>query len=137
MALQSSGQISIDDIRTELSSSSGSLRTLSAAAGKSTPDAMSEFYGYSNLKSFSSSTVTTFNGACPFNGSIASLTQTYYHNGTGSQPATGDTCYSDSSGTTPLSAGYYVIGGSSGLGNRQYMQIISGGQVDLGSPDFC
>jgi hypothetical protein len=47
MALQSSGAISISQIRTELGSGSGSLRTLSAAAGKSTPDAMSEFYGYS------------------------------------------------------------------------------------------
>lgn len=48
MALPSSGQISISQIKTELNSSSGSLRGLSAAAGKSTPDAMSEFYGYSN-----------------------------------------------------------------------------------------
>jgi len=47
MALQSSGCITINQIRTELSSASYSLRTLSAAAGKSTPDAMSEFYGYS------------------------------------------------------------------------------------------
>ena len=47
MPLQSSGAISISQIRTELGSSSYSLRTLSAAAGKSTPDAMSEFYGYS------------------------------------------------------------------------------------------
>lgn len=56
MALQSSGQISISDIQTELSNTSGSLRTLSAAAGKSTPDAMSEFYGYS---SFSTVPVTS------------------------------------------------------------------------------
>lgn len=48
MALQTSGAISISDIKTELGSSSNSLRTLSAAAGFSTPDAMSEFYGYSN-----------------------------------------------------------------------------------------
>jgi hypothetical protein len=47
MALQSSGAISISQIKTELGSSSNSLRDLSAAAGKSTPDAMSEFYGYS------------------------------------------------------------------------------------------
>lgn len=47
MALPSSGAISISQIKTELGNSSGSLRTLSAAAGKSTPDAMSEFYGYS------------------------------------------------------------------------------------------
>ena len=48
MALPSSGPLSIDDIRTELGSSSGSLRTLSAAAGKSTPDAISEFYDIPN-----------------------------------------------------------------------------------------
>jgi hypothetical protein len=48
MALQSSGAISISQIKTELTSSSNSLRTLSAAAGFSTPDAMSEFYGYTS-----------------------------------------------------------------------------------------
>jgi hypothetical protein len=48
MALQTSGAISISQIKTELGSSSNSLRTLSAAAGKSTPDAMSEFYGYAS-----------------------------------------------------------------------------------------
>jgi hypothetical protein len=49
MALQTSGAISISQIKTELGSSSNSLRALSAAAGKSAPDAMSEFYGYSSL----------------------------------------------------------------------------------------
>jgi hypothetical protein len=49
--LQSSGAISIDNIRTELgqAQANSSLRTLSSLAGKSTPDAMSEFYGYSNV----------------------------------------------------------------------------------------
>jgi hypothetical protein len=47
MALQSSGAISIDDIRTEVGYTVGSLATLSTAAGKSAPHAMSEFYGYS------------------------------------------------------------------------------------------
>lgn len=51
MPLQSSGAISISDIKAELGSSSNSLRTLSAAAGFSTPDAMSEFYGFSNAPS--------------------------------------------------------------------------------------
>ena len=49
MALQTSGAISISQIKTELSSASNSLRALSSLAGKSTPDAMSEFYGYSNV----------------------------------------------------------------------------------------
>ena len=48
MALQSSGAISINDIRNELGTSDGSLRNLSATAGFGTPDSMSEFYGYSN-----------------------------------------------------------------------------------------
>jgi hypothetical protein len=48
MALQTSGPISISNIKAELGSTSNSLRALSAAAGKSTPDAMSEFYGYAS-----------------------------------------------------------------------------------------
>jgi len=54
MALQSTGAISIDNIRTELQQAQGnnSLRSLSATAGKSTPDAMSEFYGYSFATAF-------------------------------------------------------------------------------------
>ena len=47
MPLQSSGPISFSQIKTELTSSSNSLRALSAAAGFSSPDAVSEFYGYS------------------------------------------------------------------------------------------
>lgn len=49
MALQTSGAISINNIKGELSSTSNSLRALSAAAGFSTPDAMSEFYGYASF----------------------------------------------------------------------------------------
>ena len=48
MTLQSSGTISISQIKSELGSSSNSLRTLSAAAGKSAPDGLTEFYGYSS-----------------------------------------------------------------------------------------
>lgn len=74
MPLQGSGEISISQIRTELIniSTSYSLRTLSSAAGKSAPDAMSEFYGYS---------------ACPPNGTFyTSFCSGYdlyytYHNG--------------------------------------------------------
>jgi len=52
MALPSSGQISLDQIRTELGTSSGDLRTLSAAAGFSTPDQFSDFYGFSASTEF-------------------------------------------------------------------------------------
>lgn len=53
MALQSSGSISMSEIGGELSNSSRSLRTLSAAAGFSTPDSFSDFYSYSAGGSFS------------------------------------------------------------------------------------
>jgi hypothetical protein len=49
MALPISGALSISQIKTELGSASNSLRTLSGLAGFSTPDAISEFYGYSSL----------------------------------------------------------------------------------------
>ena len=59
MALQSSGAISIDNIRTELGQAQGnnSLRSLSSLAGKSTPDAMSEFYGFSSATEFAISEI--------------------------------------------------------------------------------
>lgn len=49
MALPSSGQLSLNDIRVELGAASTnvSLRALSNTAGFSVPDAVSEFYGYS------------------------------------------------------------------------------------------
>jgi hypothetical protein len=52
MPLPTSGQLSISQIRNEQVNNGGfgstySLRQLSANAGKSTPDAISEFYGYS------------------------------------------------------------------------------------------
>ena len=54
MALQTTGAISIDDIRKELgqAQANSSLRSLSSLANKSTPDAMSEFYGFSAATAF-------------------------------------------------------------------------------------
>jgi len=50
MTLPASGQLSLKDIGVELSITAGnqaSLRSMSSTAGFSTPDAVSEFYGYS------------------------------------------------------------------------------------------
>jgi len=123
MALQSSGPISITDIRTELGSSSYSLRTLSAAAGFSIPDAMSEFYGYSSavapsVTTNSASSVTT--SSMTLNGNVtsdggATVTARGFYFGTNSN-VTANPSYSSGSGTgafslsrTGLSAGttYY------------------------------
>lgn len=50
MALQTSGAISLSDIATEqgISTSNMSLRSMSNTAGFSTPDSITEFYGWSN-----------------------------------------------------------------------------------------
>lgn len=48
MALPSSGALSIDDIRTEVGSTSGSLAALSAAVGFTAPHKISDFYGYTS-----------------------------------------------------------------------------------------
>jgi hypothetical protein len=64
MPLPSSGAISISQIRTELGTSSGSLRTLSSLAGFSTPDAMSEFYGYSNAVTIGIDAYVPYNLGC-------------------------------------------------------------------------
>ena len=64
MALPSSGNpLSFSQIRTELSAASTnvSLRSMSSTAGKSTPDAVSEFYGYSSIPLGLSSALYTQN----------------------------------------------------------------------------
>jgi hypothetical protein len=61
MALPFSGPLSINDIRNELGVSTGSLRELSALAGFSTPDSISEFYGYSpTLNSYNYSIIAYY-----------------------------------------------------------------------------
>lgn len=52
MALQTSGSISISQIKAEVGGTSSSLRSLSNTAGKSAPDSMQEFYGYSGAPTY-------------------------------------------------------------------------------------
>ena len=52
MALQTSGSISISQIKAEVGGTSSSLRSLSNTAGKSIPDGMQEFYGYSGAPTY-------------------------------------------------------------------------------------
>ena len=84
---------------------------------QSAPHAYSEFYSktWNALTSYSSSTGTTFSGVCAL-----SIDQTYYHNGSGTYPAAGDTVYSDSGGTSVLADFYYKF-------NSTYVIRITGG----------
>ena len=119
MALQSSGAISITDIRTELGSSSYSLRTLSAAAGFSAPDAMSEFYGYTSQTTPSVTTnaassvvvsSATLNGNVTSDGG-ATVTDRGFYFGT-SSTATSNPSYSAGSGTGAFSLSRTGLSGS-------------------------
>ena len=157
MALPSSGTISANMINVEASRAGTTANT--KLAGASTPAAgslvkiyatasppvnqvaphkFSEFYGRSfvSLTSYSSSTVSVFNGVCPFNGSNPPASQTYYHNGSGTLPAAGDRCFSDSAGTSALASGYYYLTGT-GSGNRTYIQLDNNGDVLFGYPQQC
>ena len=91
------------------------------------------------LTAYTSSDMGVFNETCPINGSVHTLNQTYYHDGSGTYPTAGDTCYSDSAGNNPLAAGYYVLGNStSGAGNRNYIFMDqSDGVVESGYPQSC
>ena len=108
MTLPSTGPLSINDIRVELgaSATNQSLRAFSNTAGFTTPDAISDFYGYSHLTSFS------YSGTLPYEDAATACSEggggsTAYHNGSGTYPVNGDDVYSDSSGTSPLSDGFY------------------------------
>jgi hypothetical protein len=74
MALPLSGPLSISMIRTELGSSSGSLRTLSELASFNQPDKISDFYGYArpvvNSVVFSSSYSYTGTTSASYSGTV-------------------------------------------------------------------
>jgi hypothetical protein len=119
MALQSSGAISIGDIRTELGETTGSLRSLSATAGFSTPDAISEFYGYSgqsapsvttNAASSVAVSTVTLNGNVTSDGG-ATVTARGFYFGTNSN-ATSNPAYASGSGTGAYSLARTGLTGS-------------------------
>jgi uncharacterized protein YqkB len=126
MALQSSGSISISQIKSEVGGSSSSLRSLSNAAGKSAPDGMQEFYGYSHvtLTSFSASINSNFGAVCS-----ESIVATYYHDDpTFPYPDSNNTVYLNSNGSSYLPAGYYK------LGSGDYMRVGTSGSVMYVNP---
>ena len=105
MALQSSGTISMDDIRDEMGETGEvNLRDLASAAGFSTPDLMSDFYGYEHTSLTELDldfNVSSSFGACNFGSAT-----TVYTDGTNT-PQVNDTFYSDAAGTTVAPRGYY------------------------------
>ena len=136
MALQSSGAISINDIRTELGETTGSLRSLSATAGFSSPDAISEFYGYSaatgpsvTTNAATSVTVTsvTLNGNVTSDGGSTVTARGFYF-GTNSN-ATSNPTYGSGSGTGAFSLNRTGLTGSTTYYFAAYATNASGTTV--------
>ena len=120
MALPSSGAISISQIRTELGTSNGSLRALSSLAGKSTPDAMSEFYGYASEYMTATSTTVFdayYSGYDYVCGCVESLT--VY------QTSLGRWLRGPNIGDTPLSGLYNIDGGINSFSNGYAGGVIA------------
>lgn len=63
MALPTSGPLTFNQIGVALSTTNYSLRAMSALAGKSAPDSVSEFYGYSPGPSFPSGLVARYDAS--------------------------------------------------------------------------
>lgn len=102
MALPTSGPLGFSDIASELSLSLSnlSLRSMSNTVGFSTPDAVSDFYGYSNAESVNSlnrsSSSNTRTTAC---GSLSLGSNLIYFSGI---LESGNVVYTNSSLTTPF-----------------------------------
>ncbi len=108
MGLPSSGQISINDIATEFNVSLSNVAlnaTLGtyASKGSGVTTAMSNFYGLSNVTAFNYNAEGQEGNPC----SLEDTGDTAYHNGSGTYPDVDDVVYSNSSGTTTLSAAAY------------------------------
>lgn len=139
MTLPSSGQISLSNIRSELSSS-GQITLASASLGyyvtintasaqypnNSAPYSMNEWYGYNQNAVALTSFLMSATGdpdepsACPLTPDT-----TYYHNGANAYPQVGDYVYTDSAGNTPFnSAGnYYKVADGNVISTDAFGQV--------------
>lgn len=124
MGLPTSGPLSIDDIRVELgaSSTNQSLGAFSDTAGLIAPDAISDFYGYSNLTAF----YTSITQPKPVFACDIALINTYYHNGSGLLPVVGNTVYQSNQTTLDASINRGMSTSSSGTSFQVYTTNSSG-----------
>ena len=138
MALPASGPISGSQISAELGTSAAniSLGGMADSASFSAPDAYSDFYGFSSLKS-----AFRYNGTVgkpAFECSISrAITFQFWHSGSNPLPANGDTCYTSASGGFVLPNGNYSIAGTSYTGNPMSVITITGGSGVISAATLC
>jgi hypothetical protein len=158
MAVPSSGQLRLrGDIALEVDGSATgsnvSLRTLSASAGFSTPDNMSEFYGYTSAvaPSVTTNSLTsigetsmTLNGNVTSDGG-ASITQRGFYFGTNSSSPTNNTKYTVGGTTgsyilnrTGLSAGttYYCWSFATNSSGTTYGSRVNANTIAAYNPNW-
>jgi len=104
MALPTDGPLSFSMIAGQLEASAPySLRNMSNTAGFSTPDSVSEFYGYGPggglILFFVSDPTNLSEKVCQMQPNCC---MPVWHNGTGPFPQHGDFVYKDSGGVNPL-----------------------------------
>jgi hypothetical protein len=141
MALPSSGQISLGDIRTELGSILNIFSLQQAEAGiygainqNSTnkpngiaPNAVSEWYGYNHTASSSLTAVTLFYATVQSFACAGTPNTTYYVDA--SPWTSAGFIYTDSAGTTPAANGWYQ--------RESFARPVTGGNGQLGSGTIC
>lgn len=114
MALPSSGPLSFLDIATEINGDPPySLRSMSDFAGFSTPDSVSEFYGYTNGGSGLIEVSWGYNSRRIGSACVALPTTFYADN---ASPNAATVVYMDPDGLTPAFIGFY----SDGISARQF-----------------
>ena len=139
MALPASGPISGSQISAELGTSAAniSLGGMADSASFFAPDAYSDFYGFSSLKS-----------AFRYNGTVGkpvfecdisrAMTTQFWHNGSSFLPANGDTCYlSTNTSGFKLPNGNYSITGVSYTGTPTSIITISGNLGVISAAILC
>jgi hypothetical protein len=100
--LPTSGPINFSEIANYLGfgGTDNSLRSMSSEAGFSTPDSVSEFYGYGSLPE-----VNWGYDSKGYDGACSAGTSVYYADDP--SPALASAVYTDAAGTTPALAGWY------------------------------
>ena len=132
MALPTSGPLSFTDIAGELSVSSPySLRNMSVEANFSTPDAVSDFYGYDagggpTLIQF---WITGVSDVDPLDRCFLTTSDPAWHTGLSGTPGIGDMVYLDSGGNDALKAGYYGFSEDKFGAAKSSMEVAPGGAV--------
>jgi hypothetical protein len=107
---------------------------MSDFAGFSSPDAMSEFYGYDAGGGGGGPTLTQFwitdvSDVSPYDRCFLTANIAAWHNGLSSTPEIGDTVYADSDGNDALKAGYYGFSEDKFGAAKSSMEVAPGGAV--------